>query len=144
MTKQKSSNTVLHPEAVTRERRMTMSGNRSCVLWFTGLSGSGKSSLAHAVEEELDRRGCRTFVLDGYNMRHGLCADLGFSVTDWQEKIRRIAGSAKLMVKAEVIAMTAFISPFRADRGRARSFFRTSTLSRFIALRHWGCAKSAM
>lgn len=100
-----------------------MNGHRSCVLWFTGLSGAGKSTLAHAVEEALHHAGCRTFVLDGDNVRHGLCADLGFSVTDRQENIRRIAESAKLMVEAGMIAMTAFISPFRADREWARSLF---------------------
>lgn len=123
MTSQKSSNTVWHHATVTRERRMAMNGHRSCVLWFTGLSGAGKSTLAHAVEEDLHQRGCRTFVLDGDNVRHGLCADLGFSVVDRQENIRRIAESAKLMVEAGVVAMTAFISPFRADRERARSLF---------------------
>lgn len=100
-----------------------MNGHHSCVLWFTGLSGAGKSTLAHAVEEELYRRGCRTFVLDGDNVRHGLCADLGFSVKDRQENIRRIAEAAKLMVEAGLIVITAFISPFRNDRDRARSLF---------------------
>jgi adenylylsulfate kinase len=93
------------------------------VIWFTGLSGSGKSTLAHAVEEELHQAGCRTFVLDGDNVRHGLCSNLGFSVEDRRENIRRIAEVAKLMTDAGVIAMTAFISPFREDRERARSLF---------------------
>lgn len=112
----KSSNTVWHHATVSRERRAVLNGHRSCVLWFTGLSGSGKSTLAHAVEEALHDAGRRTFVLDGDNVRHGLCRDLGFSVEDRQENIRRIAEAAKLMTEAGVIALTAFISPFREDR----------------------------
>jgi adenylylsulfate kinase len=119
----KSSNTVWHEATVTRTRREQMNGHRSAVLWFTGYSGVGKSTLAHAVEEELYQRGCRTFVLDGDNIRHGLCADLGFSAEDRAENIRRIAEAAKLMVEAGEIALTAFISPFRQDRERARSLF---------------------
>lgn len=108
---------------VTREKRMAMNGHRSCVLWFTGLSGAGKSALAHAVEEELYLAGCRTFVLDGDNVRQSLCADLGFSVPDRRENIRRIAEVAKFLTEAGVITLSAFISPFRADRERARSLF---------------------
>lgn len=120
---QKSSHTVWHHATVTHTRREQQNGHRSVVLWFTGLSGSGKSTLAHAVEEELHQRGCRTFVLDGDNVRHGLCADLGFSVADRTENIRRIAELAKLLTEAGVITLTAFISPFRSDRQRARRLF---------------------
>ena len=119
----KSCNTVWHHATVTRDRRAAQNGHRSSVVWFTGLSGSGKSTLAHAVEEEFHQRGCRTFVLDGDNVRHGLCRNLGFSVEDRRENIRRIAEAAKLMTEAGVIAMTAFISPFRDDREKARSLF---------------------
>jgi adenylylsulfate kinase len=91
------------------------------VLWFTGLSGAGKSTLAHAVEEELHQRACRTFVFDGDNVRHGLCADLGFSAEARVENIRRVGEMAKLFLEAGVIALTAFISPFRSDRERVRS-----------------------
>lgn len=119
----KSSNTVWHHATVTRQRREAMNGHRAAVVWFTGLSGSGKSTLAHAVEEELHQRGCRTFVLDGDNVRHGLCSNLGFSIDDRRENIRRIAEAAKLMMEAGVITMTAFISPFRTDRERARCLF---------------------
>jgi len=119
----KSSNTIWHEATVTRARREQLNGHRSAVLWFTGLSGVGKSTLAHAVEENLYLLGCRTFVLDGDNIRHGLCADLGFSLEDRTENIRRIAEAAKLMVESGVIALTAFISPFRQDRERARSLF---------------------
>jgi adenylylsulfate kinase len=118
-----SSNTVWHHATVTRERRAVLNGHRSCVLWLTGLSGAGKSTLAHAVEEELHQRGCRTFVLDGDNVRHGLCSDMGFSSDDRHENIRRIGEAAKLMTEAGVITLTAFISPFRDDRARARSLF---------------------
>lgn len=95
---QKSSNTYWHHATVSREHRETLNGHRSAILWFTGLSGSGKSSLAHAVEEHLHQRNCRTFVLDGDNVRHGLCSDLGFSSKDLTENIRRIGELAKLMV----------------------------------------------
>lgn len=117
----KSSNVVWHQATVTRQRREQANGHRSFVMWFTGLSGAGKSTLAHAVEENLHQMGCRTFVLDGDNVRHGLCADLGFSDVDRKENIRRIGEAAKLMVEAGVIAMTAFISPFRAERHKVRS-----------------------
>lgn len=123
MNNNKNSNTVWHHATVTRERRANLNGHRACVLWFTGLSGSGKSTLAHAVEEELHQLGCRTLVLDGDNVRHGLCSDLGFSIEDRQENIRRIAECAKLLTEAGVIAMAAFISPLRADRKRARGMF---------------------
>lgn len=119
MTKQ-SSNTVWHHATVTRSRRELQNGHKSVILWFTGLSGAGKSTLAHAVEERLYQRGCRTFVLDGDNVRHGLCGDLGFTDQDRQENIRRIAELAKLMLEAGTIALTAFISPFRAERNMAR------------------------
>lgn len=119
----KSSNTVWHHATVTRQRRETQNGHRAAVIWFTGLSGAGKSTLAHAVEEALHLQGCRTFVLDGDNVRHGLCSDLGFSVADRTENIRRIAEAAKLLAEAGVIVLTAFISPFRQDRDRARALF---------------------
>jgi len=117
---QQSSNTVWHHATVTRARRELQNGHKSVILWFTGLSGAGKSTLAHAVEERLHRSGCRTFVLDGDNVRHGLCGDLGFSDQDRQENIRRIAEVAKLMLEAGTITLTAFISPFRAERALAR------------------------
>src|SRR5512145_3233632 len=115
-----SPNIVWHQATVTRRRREAQNGHASCVLWFTGLSGSGKSTLAHAVEEELHLRGCRTFVLDGDNVRHGLCGDLSFSEADRSENVRRVGEAAKLFVEAGVIVLTAFISPFRDDRERVR------------------------
>lgn len=115
-----SSNVVWHHATVTRARRELQNGHRGAIIWFTGLSGSGKSTLAHAVEEFLHQHACRTFVLDGDNVRHGLCGDLGFSVKDRQENIRRIGEVAKLFMEAGVIVLTAFISPYRADRERVR------------------------
>jgi len=116
-----SSNVVWHHATVTRARREKQNGHRTTILWFTGLSGSGKSTLAHAVEEELHCMGCRTFVFDGDNVRHGLCADLGFSDKDRIENIRRVGEMAKLFLEAGVISLTAFISPFRSDRRKVRS-----------------------
>ena len=106
--------------AVHRRHREMLNGHRSAVIWFTGLSGSGKSTIAHSVEERLHSLGCRTFVFDGDNVRHGLCADLGFTKEDRTENIRRIGEMTKLFLEAGIIAMTAFISPFTADRERVR------------------------
>lgn len=116
-----STNIVWHHATVTRARREMQNGHCSAIIWFTGLSGSGKSTLAHAVEESLHQCGCRTFVLDGDNVRHGLCGDLVFSAKDRQENIRRIGEMAKLFMEAGVIVLTAFISPYRADRERVRN-----------------------
>jgi len=117
---QKSSNVVWEQSLVTRQDREILNGHKSFVLWLTGLSGSGKSTLAHAVEKKLHERGCRTFVLDGDNVRHGLSSNLSFSEDDRKENIRRIGEAAKLMTEAGLIAMTAFISPFRVDREMVR------------------------
>lgn len=111
-----SGEVVRHRATVTRERRGRLNGHRSVVVWFTGLSGAGKSTLAHAVEEVLHQQGCRTFVLDGDNVRHGLCSDLGFSPQDRRENLRRIGEMAGLFIEAGVLTLTAFISPARADR----------------------------
>lgn len=113
-------NIVWHHATVTRERREKLNNHRSVILWFTGLSSSGKSTLAHAVEEQLHQKGCSTFVFDGDNVRHGLCRDLGFSDMDRTENIRRIGEMSKLIIEAGVIALTAFISPFRRDRDQIR------------------------
>jgi len=116
----KSSDVVWHHATVTRARRETLHGHRSVVLWFTGLSGAGKSTVAHALEERLHMMGASTFVLDGDNVRHGLCGDLGFSVEDRTENIRRVGEVVKLFAEAGVITLTAFISPLRSDRRRVR------------------------
>ncbi len=120
----KSSNTVWHHATVTRERRALLNEHKSVVLWFTGLSGSGKSTLAHALEERLYQMKYRTFVLDGDNVRHGLCGDLGFSDKAREENIRRVGEVAKLFMEAGIIVLTAFISPFRADRKKARDLIK--------------------
>ena len=116
----KSSNVIYHQATVTRQRRNKLNGHRSVVLWFTGLSGSGKSTLAHALEEKLYQKGCRTFVLDGDNVRHGLNSNLDFSESGRAENIRRISEVSKLMLESGLIVMTAFISPFNKDRNEAR------------------------
>ena len=116
-----SDNVVWHHATVTRARREAQNGHRGAIIWFTGLSGAGKSTLAHAVEEHLHQMGCRTFVLDGDNVRHGLCGDLGFSAADRVENIRRVGEVAKLFMEAGVIVLTAFISPFRGDRNKVRA-----------------------
>ena len=116
----KTPNTIYHNATVTRERRNQLNGHKSVVIWFTGLSGSGKSTLAHSVEEELHNLGCRTFALDGDNVRHGLSSNLNFSDDDRKENIRRIGEAAKLMMESGVITMTAFISPFKKDRNLVR------------------------
>ncbi len=116
-----NNNVVWHHATVTRSRREQLNGHKGAILWFTGLSGSGKSTVAHAVEERLHQSGCRTFVFDGDNVRHGLCGDLGFSQKDRSENIRRIGEMVKLFLEAGVIVLTAFISPIRKDRERVRS-----------------------
>ena len=116
----KATNIVWHEASVDRAARADKRGHRSVILWFTGLSGSGKSTLANAVNAALFERGLGTYVLDGDNVRHGLCKDLGFSDADREENIRRIGEVAKLFLDAGVIVLTAFVSPFRADRDKAR------------------------
>ena len=117
----KNTNIIYHAASVTRERRNQLNNHKSVVIWFTGLSGSGKSTLAHSVEEILFSKGCRTFVLDGDNVRHGLTSNLGFSNEDRKENIRRIGEVTKLMMEAGLIILTAFISPFREDRIAVRN-----------------------
>ena len=117
----KSSNVIYHQAIVTKERRNNINNHQSMVIWFTGLSGSGKSTLAHALEEKLFNLGCKTFVLDGDNVRYGLNSNLGFSETDRAENIRRISEVSKLMLEAGLIVMTAFISPFKKNRDQAKS-----------------------
>jgi adenylylsulfate kinase len=116
-----NSNIIWHDSTVTREHRNQQNKHKSIVLWFTGLSGSGKSTLAHAVEEKLYQIGCRTIVLDGDNVRHGLCDDLTFTDSDRTENMRRIGELSKLFIEAGVITLTAFISPFKQDREKVRN-----------------------
>ncbi|HSL05500.1 MAG TPA: adenylyl-sulfate kinase [Nitrospiraceae bacterium] len=115
-----SLNVIWHYPTITRAIREAQNGHRGAIIWLTGLSGAGKSTLAHAVEDKLYQMGYRTFVMDGDNVRHGLCGDLGFSRQGHKESIRRIGEVAKLFVEAGVIVLTAFISPYREDRDRVR------------------------
>jgi adenylylsulfate kinase len=121
MAEQKATNIVWHPGAVTRADREKLNGHRSGTVWLTGLSGSGKSTIAVELEKALWTRGVRSFVLDGDNIRHGLNKNLGFSPTDRTENIRRIGEVAKLFTEAGFVVLTAFISPYRADRDQVRA-----------------------
>ncbi len=113
-------NVVWHDHAVTAAGREKLHGHRGVVLWFTGLSGSGKSTVAGALESALHQQGVSTYLLDGDNVRHGLCSDLGFSDDDRRENIRRVGEVAKLMVDAGLVVLSAFISPHRAERALVR------------------------
>ncbi|MDF1526749.1 MAG: adenylyl-sulfate kinase [bacterium] len=117
-------NLTIHDSLVTKADRKKAFGHGSCVIWLTGMSGSGKSTIAAEVERALMERGVHTYVLDGDNIRHGLNGDLGFSHEDRKENIRRIGEVTKLFVDAGVVVITAFISPFREDRDRVRSLLR--------------------
>jgi adenylylsulfate kinase len=121
MTEQKATNVTWHAHAVTRENRQKLNGHRGAVLWFTGLSGCGKSTIANAVDQLLHEQGIHTFVLDGDNIRMGLNKNLKFSPEDRTENIRRIGEVAKLFADAATIVSTAFISPYKADRDMVRA-----------------------
>jgi len=121
MAEQKATNIVWHPGAVTRTDREQLNGHKGCTVWLTGLSGSGKSTIAVELEKRLWDRGVRTYILDGDNVRHGLNKNLGFSPADRTENIRRIGEVAKLFTEAGMVAITAFISPYRADRDQVRA-----------------------
>lgn len=120
MTDQKATNVTWHEHKVTREDRQKLNSHRGAVLWFTGLSGCGKSTIANAVDQLLHEQGVHTFVLDGDNIRMGLNKNLGFSPEDRTENIRRIGEVAKLFADAATIVSTAFISPYKADRDMVR------------------------
>jgi adenylylsulfate kinase len=116
MSKVTNQNTVWHEPSVYRGNREKLNGHKSAIIWFTGLSGAGKSTIAHALEDKLYKSKVRTYVLDGDNVRKGLCKDLGFSDSDRKENIRRIGEVSLLMMESGVIVLTAFISPFIEDR----------------------------
>lgn len=116
-------NIIWHTASISKSDRQSLNGHKSCALWFTGLSGSGKSVLANAVDEKLYRMGIQSYVLDGDNIRHGLNKDLGFQTEDRIENIRRIGEVAKLFVDSGQMILTAFISPFREDRNMVRALF---------------------
>ncbi|AIY64146.1 adenylyl-sulfate kinase [Pseudoalteromonas piratica] len=113
-------NIVWHNYHVEKSARVKQQGHKPCILWFTGLSGSGKSTVANALETALHEMGVHTYLLDGDNVRHGLCGDLGFTDEDRQENIRRVGEVAKLMVDAGLVVLSAFISPFQAERKMVR------------------------
>jgi adenylylsulfate kinase len=120
MTKIKATNITWHEGHVSRDQREKLLNQKGALIWFTGLSGSGKSTIAYTLEHALVQRGHLSYVLDGDNIRHGLNKNLGFTAEDREENIRRIGEVGKLFVDTGIIAITAFISPYRKDRDRAR------------------------
>ncbi|CAG8998351.1 MAG: Adenylyl-sulfate kinase [Candidatus Celerinatantimonas neptuna] len=121
VNKQMSDDVVWHPSAVSADERYQLNGHQAVLLWYTGLSGSGKSTIANAVDRILFERGVHSYLLDGDNVRHGLNGDLGFGDLDRVENIRRISEVANLMVDAGLVVSTAFISPFLVDRAQAKA-----------------------
>jgi adenylylsulfate kinase len=124
MSETKSQHIVWHHHTVTREERERLGGHKGCTIWLTGLSASGKSTIGNLLDAVLAERGMRSYILDGDNVRHGLNKDLGFSPADRTENIRRIGEVAKLFTEAGVIVVTAFISPYRADRDQVRKIMK--------------------
>lgn len=120
MTEQKATNVTWHAHSVSKDERCKLKGHKGAVLWFTGLSACGKSTIANVVDHKLHQKGIHSFVLDGDNIRMGLNKNLGFSADDRTENIRRIGEVAKLFASAGNFALTAFISPYRADRDKVR------------------------
>ena len=125
-------NIVWHHTSVSKEEREALLQQKGVVLWFTGLSGSGKSTIANAVEKILHEAGRLSYLLDGDNIRHGLNKDLGFTISDRQENIRRIAEVSKLFVDAGMITLTAFISPLRQDRNYVRQLLGNRFIEVFV------------
>ncbi|MFC3150295.1 adenylyl-sulfate kinase [Litoribrevibacter euphylliae] len=123
MLDSKSTDVVWHSHSVSRKDRSEQKSQKPCLLWFTGLSGAGKSTVANSLDCALFKLGMHTFLLDGDNVRHGLNKDLGFSDTDRVENIRRIGEASKLFSDAGLIVLSAFISPFKSDRQMVRSLF---------------------
>tara|TARA_B100000575_G_scaffold275511_1_gene260173 strand:- start:904 stop:1530 length:627 start_codon:yes stop_codon:yes gene_type:complete len=128
-----SKNIKWHPSSVNREMLEGLRGHKGMVLWFTGLSGSGKSTLANALNEFLHSKGISTFILDGDNIRHGLCNDLGFSDKDREENIRRIGEVSNLFMNAGIVTITAFVSPFQLDRKKVREIIGKDFVEIFCA-----------
>ncbi|WP_078474127.1 adenylyl-sulfate kinase [Pseudomonas sp. MF4836] len=125
MSIQLNSHVRWHEHRVTSQMRAASMSQKGLCVWFTGLSGAGKSTLANALEIELHRAGKKTYLLDGDNVRHGLCGDLGMSEVDRTENVRRAGEVAKLMVDAGLIVLCAFISPYQRDRERVRALFES-------------------
>ncbi|MDQ3000863.1 MAG: adenylyl-sulfate kinase [Fibrobacterota bacterium] len=128
----KTKNVVWHKTSVNRDARIRISGQRSAVLWFTGLSGSGKSTLANALEIRLNQAGKLSYLLDGDNVRLGLCSDLGFSEAERKENNRRVAHVSRLLWDANIMTLVSFISPFRAERESSRKLIGADFLEIFV------------
>ena len=122
-----------HESTINRQNLESLRGHKGMVLWFTGLSGSGKSTLANALNEALHSKKVSTYLLDGDNIRHGLCRDLGFSDKDREENIRRIGEVANLFMNAGIVTITAFVSPFRSDREKVRKIIGKDFIEIFCA-----------
>lgn len=120
---QQSSNVTWQDYHVTRQDRERRNGHRGAVVWLTGLPSAGKSTVAYHLDTHLHRLGCASYVCDGDNLRHGLCGNLGFSPEDRRENVRRVAELCRVLVDAGLIAVAALVSPYRADRDRARALF---------------------
>ena len=116
-----AENIVWHNYTISKSKRSQQKKHKPAILWFTGFSGSGKSTVANALESALNQLGVHTYLLDGDNVRHGLCKDLGFTDADRVENIRRVGETAKLMVDAGLVVLTAFISPFQSERDMVRN-----------------------
>ena len=122
-----------HNSSISRKNLESLRGHNGMVIWFTGLSGSGKSTLANALNEALHAKKISTYLLDGDNIRHGLCKDLGFSDKDREENIRRIGEVANLFMNAGIVTITAFVSPFRSDREKVRNIIGKDFIEIFCA-----------
>ena len=127
------TNIKWHESTINRQNLESLRGHKGIVLWFTGLSGSGKSTLANALNEALHSKKISTYLLDGDNIRHGLCRDLGFSDKDREENIRRIGEVANLFMNAGIVTITAFVSPFRSDREKVRKIIGKDFIEIFCA-----------
>ncbi len=132
MTEQKATNIVWHLGSVSREQRESLLQQKGVLVWFTGLSGAGKSTVANAVAQQLHLQGKLTYLLDGDNVRYGINKDLGFSLADRKENIRRIGEIAKLFVDAGVITLASFISPLREDREGLRKLLGADFIEVFV------------
>ena len=128
-----TKNIKWHSTTISRQNLESLRGHRGMVMWFTGLSGSGKSTLANALNEALHEKKISTYLLDGDNIRHGLCKDLGFSDTDREENIRRIGEVANLFMNAGIVTITAFVSPFKSDREKVRKIIGEDFIEIFCA-----------
>ena len=127
------NNIKWHESSINRQNLESLRGHKGMVLWFTGLSGSGKSTLANALNEALHAKKISTYLLDGDNIRHGLCRDLGFSDKDREENIRRIGEVSNLFMNAGIVTITAFVSPFRSDREKVRKIIGQDFIEIFCA-----------